>query len=44
VDNDRRLRELLAQLETLGTAALDADPRWQCKPRPASGDTGQATP
>ena len=27
IDNDRRLRELLAQLETLGTAALEADPR-----------------
>ena len=26
-DNDRRLRELLARLEALGTAALDADPR-----------------
>ena len=27
IDNDRRLRELLTRLETLGTAALDADPR-----------------
>jgi hypothetical protein len=44
IDNDRRLHELLAQLEALGTAALEADPRWQRKPRPASGDTGQATP
>ncbi len=29
IDNDRRLRELLAQLEALGAAALEADPRWQ---------------
>jgi hypothetical protein len=29
IDNDRRLRELLARLETLGTAALEADPRWE---------------
>ncbi len=28
IDNDRRIRELLARLEALGTAALDADPRW----------------
>jgi hypothetical protein len=28
IDNDRRLHELLARLEALGTAALDADPRW----------------
>jgi hypothetical protein len=27
IDNDRRLRELLARLEALGTAALEADPR-----------------
>src|SRR5216684_2701270 len=26
VDNDRRLRELLARLEALGTAAFEADP------------------
>jgi hypothetical protein len=29
IDNDRRLRELLTQLEALGTAALEADPRWK---------------
>ena len=29
IDNDRRLRELPARLETLGAAALEADPRWQ---------------
>jgi hypothetical protein len=28
IDNDRRLRELLARLEALGTAAVDTDPRW----------------
>jgi hypothetical protein len=44
VANDRRLRELLAQLEALGTAAFDADPRWQRRPRAAPADTGQDTP
>jgi hypothetical protein len=29
IDNDRRLRELLARLEALGTAAFEADPRWK---------------
>ncbi len=29
IDNDRRLHDLLAWLEALGTAALDADPRWE---------------
>ena len=29
IDNDRRLRELLTRLETLGAAALEADPRWE---------------
>jgi hypothetical protein len=33
IDNQRRLRELLAQLEALGTAALETDPRWQHQPR-----------
>ena len=28
IDNDRRLRELLDRLEALGTAAFEADPRW----------------
>jgi hypothetical protein len=41
VDNDRRLRELLGRLEALGTAALDADPRWQRKPAAAPGQTCQ---
>ena len=29
IDNDRRLRDLLARLEALGTAAFEADPRWK---------------
>lgn len=32
IDNDRRLRELLARLEVIGLAALDADPRTRRKP------------
>ncbi len=44
IDNARRLRELLAQLEALGTAALEADPRWQRNPRPGPGHTGQNRP
>jgi hypothetical protein len=43
IDNDRRLRDLLAQLEALGAAALEADPRWQRNPRTAPRDTGQTT-
>lgn len=31
VDNDRRLRELLARLEAIGLAALEADPRTRRK-------------
>ena len=37
VDNDRRLRELLARLEALGAAAFDADPRWERRPRTRPG-------
>jgi hypothetical protein len=44
VDNDHRLRELLTRLEALGTAAFEADPRWQRKPLTAPADTGQDTP
>jgi hypothetical protein len=33
IDNDRRLRELLTQLEALGTAALEADLRRNRQPR-----------
>jgi hypothetical protein len=43
VDNDRRLRELLARLEALGAAALEADPRSKSKPKPATSDTTQTT-
>ena len=28
IDNDRRIRELLDQLEAFGTAAFEGDPRW----------------
>ena len=44
IDNDRRLRELLARLEALGAAALEADPRWQRTARQAPADTSQTTP
>jgi hypothetical protein len=37
IDNDRRLRELLARLEALGAAAFDADPRWEHRPRTRPG-------
>jgi hypothetical protein len=37
IDNDRRLRELLARLEALGAAALEADPRWERRPRTRPG-------
>jgi hypothetical protein len=42
IDNDRRLRDLLAQLEELGADALSADPRWNRRPRPAASRAGQA--
>jgi hypothetical protein len=44
IDNDRRMRDLLAQLEALGAAALEADPRRQHKHRPAADNTGHNTP
>ena len=44
VDNDRRLRELLARLEALGTAAFEADPRWQRNPPARTAQTGHDTP
>jgi hypothetical protein len=37
IDNDRRLHELLHQLETLGIAALETDPRLH-RPRRRRGD------
>ncbi len=44
VANDRRLRELLARLEALGTAAFEADPRWQRNPPARTAQTGHDTP
>ena len=44
LDNDRRLKTLLAELENLSLAIAEADPRWNRRPRPAPGNTGQATP
>jgi hypothetical protein len=44
VANDRRLRELLTRLEAPGTAAFEADPRWQRKPSAATSEKGQTTP
>src|SRR6266496_223799 len=44
IDNDRRLHDLLARLEALGAAALEADPRWQRHPRSAPADTRQTNP
>ena len=40
IDNDRRLRELLTRLEALGTAAFDADPRWERQARRPASTTG----
>ena len=40
-DNHRRLRELIAELETLALAIAEADPRWNRRPRPANNRTGQ---
>ena len=40
IDNDRRLHELLTRLEALGTAALDADPRWERPARRPASTTG----
>jgi len=44
IDNDRRLRDLLGQLEELGAAALDADPRRNRRHRPADSRTRQTSP
>jgi Family of unknown function (DUF6788) len=43
IDNDRRLRDLLARLEALGAAALEADPRRPRRPRATPAGTGQTT-
>src|SRR5260370_3735462 len=42
IGNDRRLRELLTRLETLGIAALAAHPRSQRTPPPPPADTPPA--
>jgi hypothetical protein len=44
IDNDRRLRDLLSQLEELGAAALDADPRWQASASQPRSRTGKTSP
>jgi hypothetical protein len=44
IDNDRRLRDLLGQLEELGAAALDAGPRRNQKPLSAGNRTRQTRP
>ena len=44
IDNDRRLRDLLAHLEELGAAALEADHRLKRGKEAAHRRTGQATP
>jgi hypothetical protein len=44
IDNDRRLRELLARLEALGAAALEADARGHRRHRAVPTETGQTTP
>jgi hypothetical protein len=44
IDNDRQLRDLLTRLESLGAAALEADPRWQRNSQAANSDTSQTTP
>ena len=40
IDNDRRLHELLARLEALGSAAFEADPRWERQARRPASRTG----
>jgi hypothetical protein len=44
IDNDRRLRDLLAQLEELGADALDADPRWQATARQPRSRNSKTSP
>ena len=43
-DNHRRLRELIAELETLSLAIAEADPRWNRGPRPDTDRTTQTRP
>jgi len=42
-DNQRRLRQLLQQLEALSLAIVEADPRWKNKQQASPGDTGQTS-
>ena len=43
-DNQRRLRQLIGQLEALSLAIVEADPRWNQKRRQASpSGTGQTS-
>jgi hypothetical protein len=42
LDNDRRLRALVAELEALSLDIADADPRWNRRPATRSRQTGQA--
>jgi hypothetical protein len=44
IDNDRRLRVLIAELEALGAAALDADPRWKRGRAAAHAGTRHTSP
>jgi hypothetical protein len=44
IDNDRRLRDLLARLEALGAAALEADPRWKRGQGSSPRGTTQTSP
>jgi hypothetical protein len=37
----RRLRQLIEQLEALGLAIVEGDPRWKKKQKAAPGETGQ---
>ena len=42
-DNQRRLRALLAELEQLSLAIVEADPRWKNKHRTNPSNTGQTS-
>jgi hypothetical protein len=44
LDNDRRLKTLVAELEALTLAITEADPRWKRRPSSAPGETGQDSP
>jgi Family of unknown function (DUF6788) len=42
-DNQRRLRQLLQQLEALSLAIVEADSRWKNKHKASPADTGQTS-